>query len=209
MMVNVGQSFKIFMIYLIIIGAIVIRFVIHFTAMDMANFAPITALAIFGAAYLPKKQAIVIPLAARLISDFFIGFFQWPLMVAVYACHLFGILLGLWIRRSAGPCPALKAGRGPALQGQIYNQWIKIVSSSLIASVVFFIVTNFAFFYPTYQHNFTGIIQAYANGIPFFRGTLFGDLFYTVALFGGYAFAKYIESTKKTNQRITTNITNS
>lgn len=162
------------MIYLVILLAIVARFVPH-----MPNAAPVTALAIFGAAYLPKKQAIAIPLAVRFISDIFLGFFSWPLMVAVYASHLVGVLFGFWIKKSEN------------------HRWVKIVSSSLGASIIFFLVTNFAFLYKDYPHNIAGIISAYTNGLPFFRGTLLGDLGYTVALFGSYALAQSFSNSKR------------
>lgn len=154
------------MIYLIILAAIATRFVPH-----MPNFAPITALAIFSAAFLPKKQAIAIPLAARFVSDIFLGFFSWPLMVAVYGSHLVGVLFGLWIKKTS------------------HFRWLKIISSSLGASVIFFLVTNFAFLYSNYPHNLTGIVASYVNGLPFFRGTLAGDLTYTLLLFGVYEVA--------------------
>lgn len=155
------------LIYLIITLAILTRFIPH-----ISNFAPITALAIFSAAYLPKKQAVVIPLAARFVSDLFLGFFAWQLMVAVYVSHLAGVLFGLWIKRDRS------------------NRWLKIIFSSLGASLVFFFITNFAFLYAQYPHTWQGIIQAYANGLPFLRGTLLGDLSYTAVLFGVYGLAK-------------------
>lgn len=158
-------------IYLIIFLAIATRFIPH-----VPNFAPITALAIFAAVYLPKKQAIIIPLAVRFVSDIFLGFFAWPLMVAVYASHLVGVLFGLWIKKNKN------------------HRWLKIVGSSLAASVIFFLITNFAFLYSNYTHDLTGIIQSYMNGLPFLRGTLMGDLFYSVALFGGYALARKFQA---------------
>ena len=88
------------MIYLIIFFAIISRFVPH-----MPNFAPITALAIFSAANLGWKKSVGLILAARLISDIFLGFFSWPLMAAVYASHLVGVLFGLWIKKSANVIP--------------------------------------------------------------------------------------------------------
>lgn len=156
-------------IYLIIILAVITRFIPH-----LPNFAPITALAIFSAAYLPKKQAVVIPLAARFVSDVFLGFFSWPLMVAVYASHLVGVLFGLWIKSAKS------------------HRWIKIIFSSLGASLIFFLVTNFAFLYSFYPHSWQGIMQSYINGLPFFRGTLVGDLSYTLALFGTYNLVKQL-----------------
>jgi uncharacterized protein DUF6580 len=153
-------------VYFIILFAILTRFIPH-----IPNFVPITALAIFAAAYLPKKQAIAIPLLARFVSDIFLGFFGWKLMLAVYASHLVGVLLGLWIKNSKGS-----------------TRWLKIGTSGLLASVLFFLVTNFALFYDPsqYAHSFQGIILAYINGLPFLRGTLLADIGYTFALFGSY-----------------------
>jgi hypothetical protein len=115
----------------------------------------------------------------RFISDIFLGFFAWPLMAAVYASHLAGILFGLWIKN-----------------GQNYS-WAKIISSSLFSSAIFFLVTNFAFLYSGYTHDLSGIMSAYANGLPFLRGTLFGDLGYTASLFGVYQFALYAKQIKQ------------
>ncbi len=155
--------------YLIIFLAIVSRLIPHWP-----NVGAITALAIFGAAYLPKKQAIAIPLVARLLSDYFLGFFAWPLMLAVYASHLSGVLFGLWIKKT---------------NSQV--RWLKIITSSLGTAFIFFIVTNFAWLYPQYPHTWSGVWQSYLNGLPFLRGTLIGDLGYTMALFSAYALANY------------------
>lgn len=157
-------------IVLALIGtAIAARFVPH-----IPNAVPITAIAIFAGAYLPKKYALGLPFAVRLLSDVIIGFFSWPLMVAVYSAHLFGVLLGIWIKHSQG----------------WQNRWLKIGSASLLAAVLFFLITNFAFLYEFYPHNWVGIIASYTNGLPFLRGTLIGDVGYTVLLFGSYELAK-------------------
>ena len=181
-------------IYAIILAAVVSRFVPH-----MPNFAPITALAIFSAATLDWKKSVGITLAARFISDIFLGFFSWPLMVAVYASHLAGVLLGLWIKKSTSPHPSPHEGR-VAEGREGLQKWLKIIGSSLAASVVFFLVTNFAFLYSTYPHSFAGIISSYINGLPFFRGTLMGDLGYTAALFGAYELAMMFKSKRHQEQ---------
>src|SRR3989344_3413457 len=130
------------------------------------NMAPVSAIAIFAALYLPLRYAIVLPLAVRFVSDLIIGFFSIPLMIAVYAAHLFGVVLGRWIRarKSAG----------------------RVVAAPVIAGVVFFLVTNFALLSPEYPHTWAGIVLAYTNGLPFLRGTLLGDMLYTYVLVGGY-----------------------
>ncbi len=150
-------------IYIIVLLAVISRFIPH-----MPNFAPITALAIFAAANMEWKKATGIVLVARFISDIFIGFVSWPMMLAIYASHLAGILFGVYIKNAKSHRP------------------LKIVASSLGASVIFFLVTNFAFLYAEYPHTWSGILLSYTNGLPFIKGTLFGDLSYTVALFGAY-----------------------
>jgi formate-dependent nitrite reductase membrane component NrfD len=48
------------------------------------------------------------------------------------------------------------------------------------------LVTNFASWLnnPMYTQNFSGLLTSYIAGIPFFRNTLLGDLFYLSVLFG-------------------------
>jgi len=168
-------------VYSIIILAIASRFVHH-----IPNFAPITAIAIFSAAYLPWKKSVALTLVIRFISDIFLGFFAWPLMLAVYASHLVGVAFGLWIKKSQN------------------HHWLKITASSLGSAIVFFLVTNFAFLYAEYPHTWAGIVSAYTNGLPFFKGTLAGDVFYTVALFGAYELMRYIVRAKsRTAQSLT------
>jgi hypothetical protein len=83
------------------------------------------------------------------------------------------------------------------------KKWIKIIASSLGASALFFLVTNFAFFYAGYAHNISGIILAYINGLPFLRGTFLGDLGYSVVLFGAYELALYAKSSGHKTQAAT------
>lgn len=153
-----------FIIFGIVILISALRFLPH-----LPNFAPITALAIFAGANMGFKQAAVITVVLRFVSDIFLGFFSWPLMLAVYTSHLVGVLFGFWIRTTEN------------------KRILKIAVSSFGASAIFFLVTNFAFFYSEYQHNLSGVMLAYINGLPFLKGTILGDLVYTVALFGAYA----------------------
>jgi hypothetical protein len=54
---------------------------------------------------------------------------------------------------------------------------------------LFFLVTNFGWWATgsIYEPTFAGLVQCYAQGLPFFKNTLLGDLFFAVLLFGGYA----------------------
>lgn len=153
------------MAYVIIFIGALLRVIPH-----AANFAPIGAIALFGGAYLNKKSAILVPLLAMILSDFFIGFDSLTSRLTVYGA--FG-LIGL-------------VGMLVARRKNVYT----VIGGSLAASTIFFLVTNFAFFYSTkmYDHNLSGIIAAYTAGIPFARNTFLSDLVYTAAFFGSYEF---------------------
>lgn len=147
---------------LIIIGAFA-RLIPH-----PANFAPITAIALFGGVYLRKKQALTLPIAAMILSDFFIGFDSIPMRLSVYGSFLISVFIGFWIKN--------------------HKNSKNIVLASLFSSVLFFIITNFAVwaFGGMYPKNIYGLTESYFLAIPFFRNTVFGDLFYTGVFFGSY-----------------------
>ncbi len=149
-------------VLLIILGA-ASRLVPH-----PANFAPITALALFGGAYLPRKFAFVLPLAAVFISDWFIGYDPTTIWF-VYGSFLLSGLIGLYIRD--------------------HKTVSSVVSGTILASLLFFVITNFAVWLnpvSTYTKDFKGLIECYIAAIPFFRNTLMGDMFFTGVFFGGY-----------------------
>lgn len=136
------------------------------------NFTPIAAIALFGGAMFSNRAlAFVLPMAIMFISDLFIG--MHGLMWAVYAGFLAIVLIGQLVRKN----PTMLAAFGGALAG----------------SVLFFLITNAAVWFgsPHYAQDLTGLLGSYAAGIPFFRGTLAGDLLFTGVLFGSYKLAEY------------------
>ena len=147
---------------LILIG-VVLRLVPH-----APNFTPIAAIALFGGVYFSRKTALVLPVAAMLVSDIFIGFYDFKIMVAVYGSFLFSVLLGFWIKK--------------------HKKWQTIAGGAVLSAVLFFIITNFAVwaFSPWYAKTFFGLIQSYVMALPFFKNSLLGDIFYVSAFFGAY-----------------------
>jgi len=131
-----------------------------------ANFAPIAAIALFAGIYLPKKFAIILPMAAMLISDLILGFYLWPVMLSVYFSFAVTGMIGLAIQK--------------------HKKFSTILGGTLLASIIFFTITNWAVwaFGTMYTHNFNGLIQSYLMALPFFKNTLLGDLFYTGVLVG-------------------------
>ncbi|MDI6591921.1 MAG: hypothetical protein QME61_03240 [Patescibacteria group bacterium] len=132
------------------------------------NFAPIAALALFGGVYLNKKYALIIPLLAMLASDYLIGFYNFKLMASVYGSFLLIGLIGLWLRK--------------------HKNFGTVIGSSLAASTLFFIITNFAVWAFTvwYPKTLSGLIWCYTLAIPFFKNTILGDLLYVSVFFGAY-----------------------
>jgi hypothetical protein len=60
------------------------------------------------------------------------------------------------------------------------------VGVALASSVSFFLISNFAVWaaWEMYPKTFSGLMMSYAAGIPFFRGTVESDLFFSIAMFG-------------------------
>ena len=63
---------------------------------------------------------------------------------------------------------------------------VRVVGAALASSVSFFLISNFAAWaaWDMYPRTFHGVMMSYAAGLPFFRGTVESDLFFSVAMFG-------------------------
>ena len=157
---------------IVVVIAVAARLLPH-----MANFTPIGAMALFGGAYVNKKWAIAAPLVAMFVSDIFIGFDSLGSRLSVYGSFVLIGLIGMWLRTHKNPGNVLLAAVG--------------------SSLLFFLITNFYVWAAgMYARDLSGLMQSYLMGIPFFRGTLFGDLFYTTTFFGGYELAKKLVTEK-------------
>ena len=135
------------------------------------NFSPVEAIALFGGAYFASRQwAMVVPLLAMLVSDLALG----VLHGASYASYLGGV--SFW---SVYACIALSVVLGFGLRGKVSGG--RVLGYSLAGSVLFFVVTNFAAWLsdPLYPKTGAGLAACYAAGIPFFRWTVLGTLFYS------------------------------
>ncbi len=168
---------------LLVLGAAMWRLVPAFFP-DMlwgwANFAPIGALALFGAARLRSTWlGFGLPLVAMLISDVLLGALmgQWEYALHgttpfVYGAFVLCGLLGLTLRGQAG--------------------WLRVLGTGAGASVLFFLVTNigaWATMPQYYSFDFSGLLLALEMGLPFHKATFVGDMLFTVVLFGTAAWA--------------------
>lgn len=135
------------------------------------NFTAVGAMALFGGAFLPsKKQSLMIPLAALFLSDLVLGFHS--TMVYVYLGFAATVFMGWSMRQN--------------------RSVFRLGTLSLVSSAVFFLVTNFGVWMEGgfYSQNLQGLVNCYLAAIPFFDNQIFGDLFYSSVLFGGYELLK-------------------
>ncbi len=147
------------------------------------NFAPITSLALFGAATLTDRRlAILVPILSLFLSDLCIeGLHRMGLMAS------WGIYPGMWMTYTAFLLISLL---GFLLRH--HRTVPAITGAALAGSVIFYVVTNFGVWAGgnLYPHTLEGLLICYAAAIPFFQNTLIGDAVYSTALFGGFALAE-------------------
>lgn len=140
------------------------------------NFTAIGAMALFGGAYLAnKKLSIILPLVALFLSDLVIGFHS--TMFFVYGAFALAGVLGWFLReeRSMG----------------------RLVGCALATSLLFFVISNFGVWFMggMYAKNMAGLIECYVAAIPFLDNQIYGDLFFSTVMFGGYeAVRRYFPS---------------
>jgi hypothetical protein len=135
------------------------------------NFTAVGAMALFAGACIPNRWlSMIIPMSMMLVTDLILGFHN--TMWAVYISFALITMLGWWMskRQSTGA----------------------FISMSLIASVLFFFITNAAMWVvgfwettPLYSRNISGLFLAIAEGIPFYSWNfLISQFVYGGVLFG-------------------------
>lgn len=167
---------------LLLLSAVAFRIttglMIHSGATWLSNFAPLAAVALCGAAYLPTKYKFAVPLSALFISDAVLNYhYNASLLDPLVLCRYLALGLVCFVGFSL----AARAS------------WRTLLPASLAGTCIFYLITNvFAWLTdPGYAKNAGGLVQSLTVGLPaysstptwmFFRNSLLGDLFFT-ALF--------------------------
>lgn len=150
-----------------------------------ANFSPLGAIALFGAAHFSKKwHVILIPIAATWLSDLFIN----NIIYAAYYPTFTWFYEGFYWQYISYVVIALIA---IPLFKKVSKE--RILFGALTSTIIFFLISNVGCWIGSayYPQNFMGLMSCYAAGIPFLKGTILGDLFYSLVLFGTFALAEY------------------
>jgi hypothetical protein len=156
---------RLFLLVGLIVAAALSRLIPH-----PWNFSPIEATALFAGAYfVDRRLALLVPIAAMLLSDLFLGFHGG--MPVVYGA----IALMAWFGRG------LSKRRSP----------VRIAAFGLASAVFFFVVTNLFVWLGSGMYPLTaeGFVTCFTLALPFFQNQLAGVAFYSVVLFGGFALA--------------------
>jgi hypothetical protein len=149
------------------------------------NFAPIGAMALFGAAYFSQRHlSFLIPIISMWLSDLVLN----NVVYGQYFDHFVWFYDGFYWTYGAF---IIIGFFGFVLLKKVKLK--NVIIASLSASVLFFLISNFGVWASgtMYPHSLNGLISCYAAGVPFFKNTLLGDLVYCGALFGAFEFAQY------------------
>jgi hypothetical protein len=137
------------------------------------NFSAIDAIALFCGAYFGRRFiAFIVVFLSVWIGDVFLNKIfmnDWVLFYSgfywQYGCYFLITFLGTTLKDKVKP--------------------IHLASACLSSAVLFFVISNFGvwcsgFLYPL---NLDGLVACYVSAIPFFKNTLFSDLFFSILLF--------------------------
>jgi hypothetical protein len=161
--------------YLFVLLAIAVRFLPfagHLNVLPHAwHFTPVAASLLFFGARGSRRQ-LWIPLALFAATDVVLTklIYSYPLTwdhLVTWAWYAAILWLGTNLREKSGP--------------------VRVIGAALASSVSFFLISNFAAwaaYSDLYPRSFNGVMMSYAAGLPFFRGTVESDLFFSVAMFG-------------------------
>jgi vitamin B12 transporter len=135
------------------------------------NAVALGGIALYSGARLERRFALVVPLAALALSDWFIDFGTGRRVITLVRAVVYGsftaiVFLGRFAARHARPA--------------------RLAGLSIAGSVFFFLLSNFAVWAElgTYPMTATGLAVCYAAALPWFWNTLLADLAGTGVLFG-------------------------
>jgi hypothetical protein len=141
----------------------------------LSNFAPLAAIALCGAAYLPTRYKFTVPLIPLFVSDLVLN-------IHYSATMLSPLIAGRYLALAVVCCLGLAIANRAS--------WKTLLPASLAGSVLFYVISNtFAWLSdPGYLKNFAGLVQALTMGLPqysatpswmFFRNSIVSDLLFT------------------------------
>ncbi|MBX3253139.1 MAG: hypothetical protein KF862_03270 [Chitinophagaceae bacterium] len=156
------------------------------------GFAPQIAMALFaGAVIKDRKWAFALPLFSMVLSDviyealYHLGYSQmqgfYEGQFTNYVLFALITVVGFFIKK-------------PTV--------LNVAATSLVAPTLYFLLSNFLVWLNgsglQRPKTWDGLMMSFADGLPFYKNSLYGTLFFSVVLFGGYYLLKqYMPKTNK------------
>ncbi len=166
-----GNSFV--LPYLLIFGAAILRL----TVSHPYNLVPIFSCLLFFGATRPKRE-LAIPLLLLVGVDIFLTThsYGFPLTaghVVTWVWYLLVAVLGAGVLRNTASNP-------------------RVIGASLLASVSFFLVSNFTVWaeWGMYAKTFSGLGACYIAALPFFRNALVSETTFSLLIFAYYRYSR-------------------
>lgn len=140
------------------------------------NVSPIGALGLFVGTYLRQHIYLLMPIGAAFIADLATtGLYTFIVLLFVYLGHFSTGFIGRY-----------------TLRGRKLTVYLPL--GILVASISFFLLSNFGNWLAFYPTSLQGLMDCYVNGIPYFFNTLAGNALYSCLFFGCYEGFRYMFS---------------
>jgi hypothetical protein len=163
---------------IIILSVLLVALVATRVILNTPNFNPVGAIALMGGLLFGRKLiAYIIPLGLLLLGDFLLGvlnpqkmeYFLSTYSIFQYVSFALIITLGIFMMKKPS--------------------FTKVLGGSLIAAVLFFLVTNAGswLMMPEYTKDFSGLMTSYKAGLIFFRATLTSQVIFGLGIYTVYS----------------------
>ncbi len=184
------KNFVIILFVLVIAG--LYRLVPHIN-----NLTPIAAMALCSGLYLKKRAWVfALPVIVLYLSDFALN----NTINRIYFENQTGLIFWSSYMSYVYGAFILIVGIGLLLKKSLLEE--KIIAGTLFSSLLFFLVTNTGSwaFGTLYPKTGSGLIAALLAGIPFFKWTLLGNMFFIPAMV--FFFEKMLSLESKTESEL-------
>ena len=151
-----------------VVFAVLWRVVPVMMGVNPLNFTPVAASLLFFGARAPRRW-LALPAGLLIASDVYLnlhaGYRVTPDLIITWGWYVAVLFFAGLLRE--------------------HHKTAHVAGASLVASVSFFLVSNFAVWavWEMYPRTLAGLGACYVAAIPFFRNTLVSDMVFTLAMF--------------------------
>ena len=164
---------------IVALSTIIVALVVIRTIFNIPNFNPIGAIALMGGILFHKRTtAFLITIGSLFLGDIILGLSSLTYMEYMFSTTFIFVYISF----------VLVVLLGTALKNRV--SIISVTAGSILSAIMFFLVTNAgSWFALDYEKSFSGLMNAYYAGIPFFRATFVSQLLFSLGIYIVYNIA--------------------